>query len=121
MGVVFSHLLRRCLVKQTGSVWNKLRKNEGLRRGEIQIRGAQRAVLLFHFEKVTSHKWLSSGSGTEEKMNERSAGSRGISQRPLLARFLLLRYMRSSLEMKVGFWTRIQLSKLDDQGNATGI
>lgn len=36
-------------------------ENEGLCRGEIQIRVAQRDVLLVHFEKVTSRKWLSSG------------------------------------------------------------
>lgn len=62
-------------------------ENEGLCWGEIQIKAAQRDLLLFHFEKVTSHKWLSSGGGREEK-NKRLPGSRKILQTLLLVRLL---------------------------------
>lgn len=37
-------------------------ENEGLCQGEIQNRVAQRDVLLFYAEKVTSRKWLSGGA-----------------------------------------------------------
>lgn len=40
-------------------------ENEGLCQGEIQISVALCAVVLFHFEEVISHKWLSSASGIE--------------------------------------------------------
>lgn len=47
MGVVFSHLLKRCLVKQTGCIWNKLGKMTVF--AGVKYKSEQPSVLCCYF------------------------------------------------------------------------